>query len=54
MEVENLLHVGDTLDAFIEVQIFQFLEQPESAIKVLCDVQKKLQKLCVSTGYYKF
>ena len=52
--MENLLHVRDTLDAFIEVQIFKFLEQDESAIKVLCNVQKKLQKLCVSTCDHKF
>lgn len=49
MEVENLLNVRDTLDAFIEVQIFQLLKQPESAINVLCNVQNKLQKLCFSS-----
>lgn len=53
MEVENLLHVKDTLDVFIEVQIFLLLEQEASALQILCNVQKKIEKLCVSTSYWK-
>ncbi|EDR02918.1 uncharacterized protein LACBIDRAFT_331913 [Laccaria bicolor S238N-H82] len=49
MEVKNLLHVRDTLYAYMDVQIFCFLDQQQSAIKVLHNVQKKLQKLCFSS-----